>query len=779
MEKSDPKRPVPSVRPPAPAPISGNPSAPPAKAASGPSSGGARASVPSPSARPWTIRKRGATDVQSCADLVTLRKWMLERRITRDDEISRSGKSFRRIGSIVEFESLFHSVDMERAEKRRATGQMPIPVLPPTPAAQPPRTGPPPAAAVSPPATGPGAARTEPPALDKLHVSPAGLTPNSGGLSPLRMTPSGQPSRPRSPSSPSIPAVPPTTARPAAVPASIPITPGRKDAPSAPATASPLLPPRKEAPAPAAAAPPPPPRKEPEPPRREPPAPPPTPAVRKEPPPPVAVAAPQAVAAAKPAADDDDESSAQPTTRFTRLDAPRPAPAPAAAVVPPAAPTSSGSQSVAFERTEPEKVAAEPRLATPPRPPRSERPAPNLPDPIEDAITRNDPVPRHLKESADPDRTARISASVDNTERFERKESRRGLLLFAASLMITAVLVLALQHAGKPDNPTPGGENATPPGPSAGVGEQPQNPPTPTPTPSNTESEPKTPPASTAPAVPAPEPKTPTAPTAPAQPTAKPTAAPTPPAAPSTASPPSTSAAVKPAQPSAPAPTATTAVKPAQPPAPVPTTATAPAKPPTPPAPTPAPANPTTTAAAKPPTPTNPTASTPPKPAANTGSKKIVVTEFPKTFDEQMDLAQRLVEHEQFDEAQRLFETIMGYAAHVPAVHVGLGKCALEQGRTDEAISHYKNALTRLSTYGPAIFGLGKAYRAKGDKEQAITWFKKYLELNQNGAAATVARDTIAKLEGQPPPPKPEPSELVKPPAQTQPKGGSELVKPQ
>jgi tetratricopeptide (TPR) repeat protein len=147
------------------------------------------------------------------------------------------------------------------------------------------------------------------------------------------------------------------------------------------------------------------------------------------------------------------------------------------------------------------------------------------------------------------------------------------------------------------------------------------------------------------------------------------------------------------------------------------------------------------------------------------------VTDIPKTFDGQMELAQKLVEREQFGEAQRLFETILSYAAHVPAVHVGLGKCALEQGRTTEAIQHYQNALQRLSTYGPAIFGIAKAYRAKGDKDQAITWYKKYLEVNPNGGAAQVARESIAKLEGQPP------SELVKPSNQTQ--QNSELVKPQ
>jgi hypothetical protein len=234
-----------------------------------------------------------------------------------------------------------------------------------------------------------------------------------------------------------------------------------------------------------------------------------------------------------------------------------------------------------------------------------------------------------------------------------------------------------------------------------------------------------------------------------------------------------------------------------KPPAPQPAVATPsskpvlgePSKPAVTPSPAAAPATQNTTGtpapAAKPATASNPPSAAPAaKPATSGGGKKIVITEFPKTFDEQMDLAQRLVEHEQFDEAQRLFETILSYASHVPAVHVGLGKCALETGRLDAAIEHYNNALGKATNYGPAIFGLAKTYRARGDKERALQQYRRYLELYPSGGAAGVARDSIARLEGNPPPapakaaPSPSSSELVKPPAQTG-GGSSELVKPQ
>ena len=63
------------------------------------------------SARPFLLRKRNSTQVLRCPDLLTLRQWIAEKRLTRDDEVSRSGQKWRKMGTIVEFESLFYSVD--------------------------------------------------------------------------------------------------------------------------------------------------------------------------------------------------------------------------------------------------------------------------------------------------------------------------------------------------------------------------------------------------------------------------------------------------------------------------------------------------------------------------------------------------------------------------------------------------------------------------------------------------------------------------------------------
>lgn len=773
MENSDPKRgATPVSASTAATPTSGKPSS--GRPVSGKPEAGARAV----GSRPWLLRKRGSVEVLKCPDLATLRSWMMERRVSRDDEISRGGKVYRRLGNIVEFESLFHSAEVERAERRRGqkagtSGIMPVPQLPATA-----------------PAKAEGSKRSEMSVPPQLRVTPPGLTPATGAMNPLRLTPSGQPPRQRPP----VPAVPilqlPETA-PAPAAAVQPVPPAASGAaasaryaPSSPSGPTPNKPAPPVAAKPAAAvasaskAPPAAPvASRPAPPNR------PSGAFAVEKPKPEAAAA--VARQPEPEASKDDSTVTDPTRRFVRLEAApvRPVeslPVNLAADAPADASKSSGSDTVAFKRATADELAepadADATLLNPPPVTRAPaRPVKSL-DPVEEALRNSDPVPRHLKDPTDPNRTSRIP-SLDTTERIEGDSSHRGLILLVISVALAGLLIWGLRSAGTPET---GGGSPPKTGPGTEtptVGEKPSPTPAtgsdspavsagPTTPPPHSDSPGPASDGKPAPRVddsavptsadkPAPQPgKTATG----ANPTvAAPTALPVP-------SKPEPAAPAKPASETKPA-TAT--------PAPAAAAGTGTGTSATPPA-----AKPTSA----------PAAASPAKPAPTpTGGKKIVVTEFPKTFDEQMDLAQRLVEHEQFDEAQRLFETILSYASHVPAVHVGLGKCALETGRTDTAIQHYNNALGKAPNYGPAIFGLAKTYRARGDKERALQHYRRYLELYPNSAAAAVARDSIARIEGTAPPaakPSPPPaapgsqSELVKPPTQGS-APGSELVKPQ
>jgi predicted Zn finger-like uncharacterized protein len=87
-----------------------------------------RAGTP-PRPKGWMIRKERSGDILEFKDLSTLQKWILERKVSRDDEISKTGESWKPLGSIVELSSFFLVVE---GETLRAMAQVPEPPISPT-----------------------------------------------------------------------------------------------------------------------------------------------------------------------------------------------------------------------------------------------------------------------------------------------------------------------------------------------------------------------------------------------------------------------------------------------------------------------------------------------------------------------------------------------------------------------------------------------------------------------------------------------------------------------
>jgi predicted Zn finger-like uncharacterized protein len=61
-------------------------------------------------AKQWMIRTIGG-QVFTFKELTTLQQWIVERKVTRDDQISRSGETWKRLGDIAELSSFFQVVD--------------------------------------------------------------------------------------------------------------------------------------------------------------------------------------------------------------------------------------------------------------------------------------------------------------------------------------------------------------------------------------------------------------------------------------------------------------------------------------------------------------------------------------------------------------------------------------------------------------------------------------------------------------------------------------------
>src|SRR4029078_13420797 len=71
----------------------------------------------SPPAAEWLLETSDG-QAHRFRNLTSLQKWIIERKVTREDRISRTGHAWRRLGEIVELEPFFDGVD--EADRARA-----------------------------------------------------------------------------------------------------------------------------------------------------------------------------------------------------------------------------------------------------------------------------------------------------------------------------------------------------------------------------------------------------------------------------------------------------------------------------------------------------------------------------------------------------------------------------------------------------------------------------------------------------------------------------------
>src|SRR5262249_22308080 len=70
----------------------------------------------------WLIRPPGG-DNRRFRELTTLEQWIVERKVTRDTEISRTGETWKKLGDIAELSAFFAIVDQAQAAARPPPAQ--------------------------------------------------------------------------------------------------------------------------------------------------------------------------------------------------------------------------------------------------------------------------------------------------------------------------------------------------------------------------------------------------------------------------------------------------------------------------------------------------------------------------------------------------------------------------------------------------------------------------------------------------------------------------------
>jgi predicted Zn finger-like uncharacterized protein len=76
----------------------------------------------------------------------------------------------------------------------------------------------------------------------------------------------------------------------------------------------------------------------------------------------------------------------------------------------------------------------------------------------------------------------------------------------------------------------------------------------------------------------------------------------------------------------------------------------------------------------------------------------------------------------------------------------GLGYCYLDGKQYERAISSFRAALGISSRYQEALIGIAEAYRFQGMQQEALTYYKRYLDQAPNGPKANMAKHYIESM---------------------------------
>jgi predicted Zn finger-like uncharacterized protein len=156
--------------------------------------------------------------------------------------------------------------------------------------------------------------------------------------------------------------------------------------------------------------------------------------------------------------------------------------------------------------------------------------------------------------------------------------------------------------------------------------------------------------------------------------------------------------------------------------------------------PQPAPAPPTTPA---PPT----VAALPSGAAANAVAPKPDDKADTSDYHKLVAQADRLSENGHAKDARKLYEKALAQRSSGIEAIMGLGYCDLDGEKFSAAVEHFKRALAIAPSYGEAMIGLAEAYKLRGDRREALSWYKQYLTAQPNGPKAAMAKNNIRDLE--------------------------------
>ncbi|GEM_PF-747674 len=119
------------------------------------------------------------------------------------------------------------------------------------------------------------------------------------------------------------------------------------------------------------------------------------------------------------------------------------------------------------------------------------------------------------------------------------------------------------------------------------------------------------------------------------------------------------------------------------------------------------------------------------------------------SFDRLLSQAERTRDRGNSSKASGMFMKAMELEPERAEPHVGLGWCFVDQEKFSAAMGEFDRAVQLNPSYAEAYLGLGEVYKFRGDKFNAIKNYQKYLTILPDGPEAPVAKNNIAQLKGQ------------------------------
>lgn len=121
--------------------------------------------------------------------------------------------------------------------------------------------------------------------------------------------------------------------------------------------------------------------------------------------------------------------------------------------------------------------------------------------------------------------------------------------------------------------------------------------------------------------------------------------------------------------------------------------------------------------------------------------------ELPTGYDELIRRGESLLERGSVRVAKEAFERALALRPGSPPALTGLGYIALERGDTSGAIRLFTPA--SVAGFGDALIGLGDTYRRLGRNEDALRAYERYLNRFPNGPRASIAGRQAERLREQ------------------------------